>query len=60
VNNAEEYRKRAFAAEASAATTADDALRRRFIDLASEWRRLAEQAETGIGRSRPPADGSSS
>lgn len=41
----DEFRERAAAAEASAATAANSELRREFFELAVKWRDLARQAD---------------
>jgi len=45
VEAVEEYRKKAADAEAMAAQTKDDALRRGFEEVARKWRVLADQIE---------------
>ena len=43
---ADEYRKRAEAAEEMAGRTVDYVLKRGFLDLAKQWRALADQIDS--------------
>jgi hypothetical protein len=50
MGKADEYRKRAEAAEEMAGRTLDYVVKRGFLDLAKQWRALVDQ----IDRRRPP------
>jgi len=52
MDSTEDYRRRAVAAEVMAANTPDDLLRAGFLNLAQQWRALAEQVEA---HDSPPA-----
>jgi hypothetical protein len=45
MTKAEEYRKRAKEAEEQASKVRDHAAKQGFLDIARQWRELAEQAE---------------
>jgi hypothetical protein len=47
MTRAEEYRLRAKEAEEQASKTRDPIEKQGFLDLARQWRELAEQAEAG-------------
>jgi hypothetical protein len=45
MKRAEEYRKRAEEAEARAQTTGDPSAKQAYLEIAQQWRQLAEHAE---------------
>jgi hypothetical protein len=45
MERAEEYRKRAEEAEALAAATGDPKAKQAYLEIAQQWRQLAEHAE---------------
>jgi len=45
MKRAEEYRKRAEEAEAMAAATRDPRAKQAYLEIAQQWRQLAEHAE---------------
>jgi hypothetical protein len=45
MKRAEEYRKRAEDAEARAETTRDPSAKQAYLEIAQQWRQLAEHAE---------------
>jgi hypothetical protein len=56
MGTADEYRKRAEAADEMAARMVDDVLRQGFLDLARQWRALADQID-GRNRERKSTGG---
>jgi hypothetical protein len=53
MGKADEYRKRADAAEQMAARTVDSIVKQGFLDLAKQWRALGDQID-GRDRERKP------
>jgi hypothetical protein len=45
MKRSEEYRKRAEEAEAMAAATRDPSVKQAYLEIAQQWRQLAEHAE---------------